>query len=77
MSNAHNSSQSPLIRADNRSPFMMISNTSGTMKDQIVTSPDVGRVGEGLAERALSAHEHLKNRLKTEQYGELVLGALH
>lgn len=37
-----------------------------------MTSPDVGKVGEGLAERALSAHEHLKSRLKTEQYGKIL-----
>lgn len=70
MSNAHNSSQTPLLRADNRSPFLI--NAPGTMKDELVTSPDVGKVGEGLAERALSAHEHLKSRLKTEQYGKIL-----
>lgn len=68
MSNAQKPNRTPKLSVDVRSPFC-ISSPSGSMKDEMAASPDVGKVGEGLADRAASANEHLKSRLKSEQYG--------
>eukprot|EP00892_Ulva_mutabilis_P003097 jgi/Ulvmu1/12789/UM097_0016.1 len=67
MSNPHNSNHKPGLSVDINSPPYM-AHTVDAKKQEALTSPDVSRVGAGLADRAASANEHLKNRLKTEQY---------
>lgn len=56
-------------RTDGRSPHFVRSTTSAPGGNQIVTAPDVSKLGEDLALRASAADTELKRRLKAEQHG--------
>lgn len=58
---------------EGRSPHFVRGKAPGPVGRQIVTAPDVTKLGEDLALRASSADQELKGQLKAEQYGVIIL----